>query len=114
MAAQRLKEAAEKAKCELSTVLETTINLPYITATDTGPKHLQVTLTRSQFEQMTKHLTDRCRNPVMETMQSAKLSAKDIDEVVLVGGSTACPRFSGWSRRFSIRNPTGASTPMRS
>ena len=88
MALQRLKEAAEKAKCELSTVLETTINLPYITATDTGPKHLQVTLTRSQFEQMTKHLTDRCRNPVMETMQSAKLSAKDIDEVVLVGGST--------------------------
>ncbi len=91
MALQRLKESAEKAKCELSTVMETTINLPFITATNAGPKHLQQTLTRAQFEQLTKHLTERCRKPLVEALQGAKMSPANIDEVVLVGGSTRMP-----------------------
>ncbi len=105
MALQRLKEAAEQAKCELSTVMETTVNLPYITATDTGPKHLQTTITRSQFEQLTKHLTERCRKPVMETLEGAKITAKDIDEVVLVGGSTRMPAVQALCKEIFAREP---------
>ena len=111
MALQRLKEAAEKAKCELSTVLETTINLPYITATESGPKHLQVTINRSQFEQMTRHLTERCRKPVMETLAGAKLSAKDIHEVVLVGGSTRMPAVQALCKEIFGREPNKSINP---
>jgi len=111
MALQRLKEASEKAKCELSTVMETTINLPYITATASGPKHLQLTLTRSQFEQMTKHLTERCRKPVMEAMEGAKLTAKDIHEVVLVGGSTRMPAVQALCKEIFQREPNKSINP---
>jgi molecular chaperone DnaK len=111
MALQRLKEAAEKAKCELSSVMETTINLPYITATASGPKHLQVTVTRSQFEQMTKHLTERCRKPVMDTLQGAKLSAGQVDEVLLVGGSTRMPAVQALCKEIFGREPNRSVNP---
>src|SRR5688572_20253444 len=92
MALQRLQEACEKAKKELSSVPQTDINLPFITADASGPKHLQVTITRSKFEELADHLIERCRKPVLQAMKDAKLSPKDIDEVVLVGGSTRVPK----------------------
>src|SRR2546421_6420281 len=88
MALQRLKEAAEKAKIELSTAMETTINLPFITADQSGPKHLQNTITRTKFEQLINSLVEKTRQPVLDALKDAKLEAKQIDEVVLVGGST--------------------------
>ncbi len=90
-ALQRLREAAEKAKIELSTVMETEINLPYITADASGPKHLQVKLTRAKFEQMTDDLLARCRKPFEAALKDAGLSADKLDEVVLVGGSSRMP-----------------------
>jgi molecular chaperone DnaK len=92
MALQRLKEAAEKAKKDLSFQAQADINLPFITADQSGPKHLTMTITRSQFERLTDHLFERCRGPVMKALEDAKLKAADIDEVVLVGGSTRMPR----------------------
>ncbi len=92
MALQRLKEAAEKAKCELSTVLETDINLPFITADASGPKHLQMKLTRARFEQMCEDIFQRSVGPVKQALQDASLMPDKIDEVVLVGGSTRIPR----------------------
>src|ERR1700733_14823991 len=91
MALQRLKESAEKAKIELSTSLETTVNLPFITADQNGPKHLQITLTRTKFEQLITPLVERCRKPVVDALSDAKLKPEQIDEVVLVGGSTRVP-----------------------
>ncbi len=91
MALQRLKEAAEKAKIELSTVQETEINLPFITADASGPKHLNTKLGRSKFEQMVGGLVDRSKEPCLKAIADAKVSAKDIDEVVLVGGTTRMP-----------------------
>jgi len=91
MALQRLKEAAEKTKIELSTALESTVNLPFITADQSGPKHLQETITRTKFEQLIQPLIERCRKPVYDALKDAKLEAKQIDEVVLVGGSTRVP-----------------------
>jgi molecular chaperone DnaK len=90
-ALQRLREAAEKAKIELSTVMETEINLPYITADASGPKHLQVKITRAKFEQMTGDLLQRCRKPFEAALKDANLSADKLDEVVLVGGSSRMP-----------------------
>jgi molecular chaperone DnaK len=90
-AMQRLRESAEKAKIELSTTMETEINLPYITADATGPKHLQLRLTRAKFEQLTDDLVDRCRRPFERALSDAKISAKDLDQVVLVGGATRMP-----------------------
>ena len=90
-ALQRLTEAAEKAKVELSSAMETEINLPFITADATGPKHLLIKLTRSKFEQLTHDLVERCMKPVEQALSDAKLTAKDIDEVILVGGSTRMP-----------------------
>jgi molecular chaperone DnaK len=90
-ALQRLTEAAEKAKIELSTVLETEINLPFVTADASGPKHLQLKLTRAKLEQLTEDLVDRCRGPFEQALKDAKLTASDIDEVVLVGGATRMP-----------------------
>ena len=91
MALQRLKEAAEKTKIELSTAMESTVNLPFITADQSGPKHLQETITRTKFEQLITPLIERCRKPVYDALKDAKLEAKQIDEVVLVGGSTRVP-----------------------
>lgn len=91
MALQRLKEASEKTKIELSGAQESTINLPFITADASGPKHLQMTLTRSKFEQLIGPLVDKCKQPVLDALKDAKLAAKQIDEVVLVGGSTRVP-----------------------
>ncbi|MBD0262344.1 MAG: molecular chaperone DnaK [Tolypothrix sp. Co-bin9] len=90
-ALQRLTEAAEKAKIELSSVTQAEINLPFITATQDGPKHLDMTLTRGKFEELCSDLIDRCRIPVENALRDAKLSKNDIDEVVLVGGSTRIP-----------------------
>ena len=90
-ALQRLREAAEKAKIELSTTPQTEINLPFITADSEGPRHLQFTLTRSTFEQLTHDLVERCKVPFANALKDAGLSAKDLDEVVLVGGSTRMP-----------------------
>ena len=92
MALQRLKEAAEKAKCELSTVMETEINLPFITADATGPKHLLKKLTRARFEQMCEDIFQRSAGPVKQALQDAGMGPEKIDEVVLVGGSTRIPR----------------------
>jgi molecular chaperone DnaK len=91
MALQRLKEAAEKAKIELSSAMETTVNLPFITATQDGPKHLQETITRSKFEQLINTLVEKCRKPVVDALRDAKLNPEQINEVILVGGSTRVP-----------------------
>jgi molecular chaperone DnaK len=90
-AMQRLKEAGEKAKCELSSLMESHISLPFVTADANGPKHLELTLTRANFNAITKSLVDRCRGPVEQALKDAKLSPSEIDEVVLVGGSTRIP-----------------------
>jgi molecular chaperone DnaK len=92
MALQRLQEACEKAKKELSSAQSSDINLPFITADASGPKHLQMNITRAKFEQLVDHLIERCRNPVLQAMKDAHLAPKDIDEVVLVGGSTRVPK----------------------
>src|SRR5437660_7507027 len=91
MALQRLKEAAEKAKMELSTVMETDINLPFITADQSGPKHLQMKLTRAKFEQLVDDLLQRTIGPTKQALTDAGLDPSKIDEVVLVGGSTRIP-----------------------
>jgi molecular chaperone DnaK len=92
MALQRLKEAAEKAKSELSTVMETEVNLPFITADQNGPKHLAIKITRAKLEQLTEELVERCRGPVMRALEDAGLKPAEIDEVVLVGGATRMPK----------------------
>lgn len=92
MALQRLQEACEKAKKELSTVPETDINLPFITADATGPKHLQLKISRSKFEELVDSLIERCKKPVLQALEDAKLRPSEIDEVVLVGGSTRVPK----------------------
>ncbi|WZO98137.1 molecular chaperone DnaK [Isosphaeraceae bacterium EP7] len=92
MALQRLKEAAEKAKKDLSFQSQADINLPFITADQTGPKHLTMAITRAQFEKLTDSLFDRCRGPVLKALEDSKLKAAEIDEVVMVGGSTRMPR----------------------
>lgn len=92
MSLQRLQEACEKAKKELSSLPQTDINLPFITADATGPKHLQMTITRSTFESLADALIERCREPVMQALRDAKMKPSDIDEVVLVGGSTRVPK----------------------
>ena len=105
MAVQRLKEAAEKAKCELSTVTQTDINLPFITATDAGPKHMQLTLTRSKFEQLADDLFERTIGPCEAALRDANLRASDIDEVVLVGGSTRTPKVQEIVRSIFNKEP---------
>jgi molecular chaperone DnaK len=100
-ALQRLFEAAEKAKVELSSVTQTTINLPFVTADASGPKHLNTTLMRSTFEQLTADLVERCLGPVQQAMADAKLTADDIDEVILVGGATRIPAVQSLVRRLT-------------
>jgi len=92
MAHQRLKEAAEKAKCELSTQMETTVNLPFITADASGPKHLQISITRSKFESLAEPIFERLKGPCHKAIEDAKLAAGDIAEILLVGGSTRIPK----------------------
>src|SRR6058998_4187658 len=105
MALQRLREGAEKAKMELSTVMETEINLPFITADASGPKHLNMKLTRAKFEQMIEDILQRSVPPCRQALEDAGLKAKDIDEVVLVGGSTRIPRVQQIVREFFGREP---------
>ncbi|HEY65188.1 MAG TPA: molecular chaperone DnaK [Caldilineae bacterium] len=104
-ALQRLREAAEKAKIELSTLTETEINLPFITADASGPKHLQMKLTRSKFEQLTEDLVERCRGPFERALQDAGITAQDLDEVVLVGGSTRMPMIQDLVRELTGKEP---------
>jgi molecular chaperone DnaK len=104
-ALQRLTEAAEKAKVELSQRLETEINLPFITADAAGPKHLAITLTRSKFEQLTEDLTARCRGPFQAALKDAGMSAGELDEVILVGGSTRMPVIQDLVKELTGKDP---------
>jgi molecular chaperone DnaK len=106
---QRLIEAAEKAKIELSSAVETTISLPFITADASGPKHLEMKLTRAKFEQLTADLVERCIGPVKQALSDAKISERDIDEVILVGGATRMPAVQALVRRL-----TGGKEPNQS
>jgi len=110
-ALQRLREAAEKAKIELSSVLETEINLPYITADASGPRHLQVRLNRARFEQMTSDLLERCRGPFDAALRDAGLKPAEIDEVVLVGGSTRMPMVQELVRKLTGKEPNKGVNP---
>jgi len=105
MALQRLKEAAEKAKIELSTVMETDINLPFVTADATGPKHLQMKLTRAKFEQLVDDLLQRSMGPVKQALADAGLKPSEIDEVVLVGGSTRVPKIQQLVKEYFGKEP---------
>ncbi|NTU83530.1 MAG: molecular chaperone DnaK [Chloroflexales bacterium] len=110
-ALQRLKEGAEKAKMELSSLTETEINLPFITADASGPKHLQMRLSRSKFEQLTAHLTERLRGPVTRALKDAGLQPAQIDEVVLVGGSTRMPIVQELVRKMVGKEPNKSVNP---
>jgi len=105
MALQRLQEACEKAKRELSSSAQTDINLPFITADASGPKHLQLTITRAEFEQLADSLFERCRGPVNDALKDAKLSPGDVDEVVLVGGSTRIPKVQELVKEIFGKEP---------
>jgi len=111
MASQRLREAAEKAKIELSSSSQTEINLPYITADNTGPKHLVKTLTRSKFEQLTEDLVKRTIEPCKTALKNAKLNVSDIDEVILVGGSTRIPAVQNAVKEFFGKEPSKGVNP---
>jgi molecular chaperone DnaK len=111
MALQRLKEAAEKAKIELSSSTQTEINLPYVTATDSGPKHLVVTLTRAKFEQLADSLVKRSMEPVKKALKDASLSTGDIDEVILVGGSTRIPVIQEQVEKYFGKKPSKGVNP---
>ena len=110
-AMQRLKEAAEKAKCELSSVVETTINLPFITADANGPKHLDIQLTRAKFEELSHDLLERCKTPVEQALKDANLSKGDIDEVVLVGGSSRIPAVQALVKEYTGKEPNQSVNP---
>ena len=110
-ALQRLREAAEKAKIELSSVKETEINLPFITADASGPKHLQMKLTRSKFEQLTEDLVQRCRGPFEQALRDAGLKTGDLDEVILVGGSTRMPMIQDLVRSLTGKEPNKSVNP---
>ena len=105
MALQRLQEACEKAKKELSSAASTDLNLPFITADASGPKHLQMNITRTKFEQLVDPLIERCRGPVMQALEDAKMQPKDIDEVVLVGGSTRIPKVQELVQKIFGKEP---------
>jgi molecular chaperone DnaK len=111
MALQRLKEAAEKAKIELSTLLETEINLPFLTADASGPKHLNIKLTRARFEQMVDDILQRTVGPCKQALQDAGITPKDIDEVVLVGGSTRIPKVQQIVRDLFGKDPNKSVNP---
>ena len=104
-ALQRLREASERAKVELSTVAQTTINLPFITADANGPKHLDYVLTRAKFDEMTADLVERCIGPFKQALADAKMTEKDLDEVILVGGATRMPMIQELVRRLTGKEP---------
>lgn len=110
-AMQRLKEAAEKAKCELSSVVETNINLPFITADANGPKHLDISLTRAKFEELCHDLLERCKTPVERAIKDAGISKNDINEVVLVGGSTRIPAVQALVKEYTGKEPNQSVNP---
>ncbi len=110
-ALQRLREAAEKAKIELSSVMETEINLPYITADASGPRHLQISLNRARFEELTRDLVERLRAPLESALGDAGLKAAEIDEVVLVGGSTRMPMVQDFVRQLVGKEPNKSVNP---
>ena len=111
MALQRLKEAAEKAKIELSSSTQTEINLPYVTATESGPKHLVTSLTRANFEQLADDLVKRSMTPVKKALDDAGLSTSEIDEIILVGGSTRIPVIQGEVEKFFSKKPSKGVNP---
>ena len=110
-AMQRVKEAAEKAKCELSSVFETNINLPFITADANGPKHLDLNLTRAKFEELSYDLLERCKKPVEQAIQDAGISKSDINEVVLVGGSSRIPAVQKLVKEYTGKEPNQSVNP---
>ncbi|MFM2173116.1 MAG: molecular chaperone DnaK [Cyanobacteriota bacterium] len=110
-ALQRLTEAAEKAKIELSSATQSEINLPFITATPEGPKHLDLTLTRAKFEELASKLIDRCRVPVEQALKDAKLASSELDEVVMVGGSTRIPAVLELVKRVTGKDPNQTVNP---
>jgi molecular chaperone DnaK len=110
-ALQRLTEAAEKAKIELSSASQSEINLPFITATPEGPKHLDLTLTRAKFEELASKLIDRCRVPVEQALKDAKLSTSELDEIVMVGGSTRIPAVLDLVKRVTGKDPNQTVNP---
>ena len=110
-AMQRIKEAAEKAKCELSSVVETNINLPFITADANGPKHLDLNLTRAKFEELSYDLLERCKKPVEQALSDAGLSKNEINEVVLVGGSTRIPAVQQLVKEYTGKEPNQSVNP---
>lgn len=105
MALQRVRDASEKAKTELSSMVQTNINLPFITADATGPKHLDVTITRTKFEELTSDLVDKCKGPTMQALRDAKLEPKDIARILLVGGSTRMPMIIDFVKRTFGKEP---------
>lgn len=111
MAMQRLKEAAEKAKMELSSTTQTNINLPFISAGEAGPLHLDYTLTRAEFERITKNLLDRCKKPVEQALKDADLKTGDVDEVILVGGSTRMPAVQELVEKMTGKKPNMSVNP---
>ena len=111
MAHQRLKEAAEKAKCELSSQLETTVNLPFITADASGPKHLQITITRSKFESLVEPILERLKEPCRKALEDAKLADGDISEILLVGGSTRIPKVQEIVKNIFGKEPNKSINP---
>ena len=111
MAYQRLKDAAEKAKKELSTLMETSISLPFITMDATGPKHLEMKLTRAKFDDLTKHLVEATQGPTKTALKDANLDTKDIDEILLVGGSTRIPAVQEWVENFFGKKPNKGINP---
>ncbi|MHC5080589.1 MAG: molecular chaperone DnaK, partial [Planctomycetota bacterium] len=111
MALQRLKEGCEKAKCELSTSVQTTINLPFITADQSGPKHLQINVTRAKFEQLVDDLLERTRKPCEQALADAKLSAGEVNEVILVGGSTRVPAVQAIVKEIFRKEPNRSVNP---
>ncbi len=110
-AMQRIKEAAEKAKCELSSVVETNINLPFITADANGPKHLDLTLSRAKFEELSYDLLERCKKPVEQALSDAGLGKNEINEVVLVGGSTRIPAVQQLVKEYTGKEPNQSVNP---
>ena len=110
-AMQRVKEAAEKAKCELSSVMETNINLPFITADANGPKHLDLNLTRAKFEDLSRDLLNRCKTPVENALKDAGVTKADINEVVLVGGSTRIPAVQQLVKEYTGKEPNQSVNP---
>ncbi|MED5469469.1 MAG: molecular chaperone DnaK, partial [Cyanobacteriota bacterium] len=110
-ALQRLTEAAEKAKIELSSATQSEINLPFITATSEGPKHLDLTLTRAKFEELASKLIDRCRVPVEQALKDAKLSSGELDEIVMVGGSSRMPAVQELVKRVTGKDPNQTVNP---